>query len=149
MKIKKRREKKTLAVSATCPVQELPNVLGKSYGDIMEVIKKRKTYPAGAPFVIYKNDNMDALQIEVGMPVGKVIDGEGQVKAGVLPGGLCAVARHKGPYDTIKKTYDALAGYIKEKGKEPAGPCYELYLNDPQKVSPEKLKTDVVFVLKQ
>ncbi len=133
MKIKKLNEKKTLAVSMTCPVEELPNVLGKAFGDVMTLIKKRKSYPAGAPFVIYRNDDMSALQIE----------------AGTLPGGLCAVARHKGPYNTVKETYSTLMSFIKEKGHEPAGPCFEVYINDPQKVKPEKLKTDIVFVLKR
>ena len=81
------------------------------------------------------------------MPVARSVEGEGDVIASVLPGGLCAVARHKGPYDTIKQTYDAIAEFIRSKSHEPAGLCYEIYLNDPQKVKPEKLKTDVVFVL--
>ena len=148
MKIKDRKEKKTLSVETTCAVKELPQVLGKSYGDIMAVMKKRKAFPAGAPFVIYRNSDMEALEIEIGFPIMTAVDGEGEVKSSVLPGGQCAISRHKGPYDSIDKTYNAITAFIKEKGREPTGVCYEVYLNDPKKKKPEKLKTDVVFVLK-
>ncbi|MFP4383744.1 MAG: GyrI-like domain-containing protein [Spirochaetia bacterium] len=147
MKIKKRKPKNTLAVNALCSVEELPMVLGESYGRIMQVMKEKKTFPSGAPFVIYKNDDMQALDLEIGFPVMKRVEGNGEVKAGILPGGVCAVARHKGPYSTIEKTYENLTAFIKEKGKNPSGICYEVYLNDPEKTKPEKLKTDVVFTL--
>lgn len=56
---------------------------------------------------------------------------------------------HKGPYDTIEKTYNDLTAFLKDKGRTPKGLCYEVYLNDPGKTKPEKLKTDVVFPLKE
>ncbi len=149
MKITNKKEKKALSVKRTCGVQELPAVLGESYGKIMEVMKKRKTFPKGAPYVIYYNDDMEALEIEIGFPVFKAVDGEGEVSASVLPGGPCAVAQHKGPYDRIEETYKGLTAFVKEKGKNPSGICFEEYLNDPQKTKPEKLKTNVVFVLEE
>lgn len=94
MKIKKRKAKKTLATKATCSVKEISTVLGEKYGKVMEVMKQKKTYPAGAPFVIYHNDNMDALELEVGFPVAKEVEGEGDVFAGILPGGECAIDHH-------------------------------------------------------
>ena len=74
---------------------------------------------------------MQALDLEIGFPVMKRVDGNGEVKAGLFPGGVCAVARHRGPYSTIEKTYKNLTAFIKEKGKNPSGICYEVYLNDP------------------
>jgi effector-binding domain-containing protein len=147
MKITKRKQKPTLAVNAVCSVEEMPKVLGESYGTVMEYMKQNKTFPAGAPFVIYKNEDMQALDLEIGFPVMKKIDGNGTVKAGILPGGECAVARHTGPYNTIEKTYENLTAFIKDKGRTPSGICCEVYLNDPEKTKPEKLKTDLVFPL--
>lgn len=55
--------------------------------------------------------------------------------------GLCAQIMHLGPYDkegpTIKKLHD----FIQEKGYVPHKQHHEIYLGDPRKAKPEKLRT--------
>lgn len=68
----------------------------------------------------------------------------------ILSGGRHAIMHYKGPYTSIKVAYDYLfGGWLPNSGREPAdGPCYELYLNSPQEVSPEELLTDILLPLK-
>lgn len=59
--------------------------------------------------------------------------------------GLCAQVMHIGPYDAEPATIAALAGFIEGNGyKEDMSDTrrhHEIYLGDPRKIAPEKLKT--------
>lgn len=59
--------------------------------------------------------------------------------------GLCAQVMHIGPYDDEPKSVAALAEFIKSSGYEPdfegMRRHHEIYLSDPRKTAPEKLKT--------
>jgi hypothetical protein len=55
--------------------------------------------------------------------------------------GLCAQILHIGPYNLEKPTIEMLHRFIKENGYTFNGGHHELYLSDPNRTSPEKLKT--------
>lgn len=48
---------------------------------------------------------------------------------------------HIGPYDEEEPTIDAMHEFAKEHGYAWAGHHHEIYLSDPRRVAPEKLKT--------
>ena len=60
-----------------------------------------------------------------------------------LPGGDMAVVTHKGPYEKSAVTYKRLFAWIAENHKRVTGPTREVYLNDPAKVTPEELLTEI------
>jgi hypothetical protein len=55
--------------------------------------------------------------------------------------GLSAQVMHIGPYSAEKPTIDRLHTYIAEQGYEPSGKHHEIYLGDPRRTQPEKLRT--------
>lgn len=55
--------------------------------------------------------------------------------------GLAAQVLHVGPYLAEKPTIDLLHRVISEQGYKRQGKHHEIYLGDPRKASPEKLKT--------
>jgi hypothetical protein len=55
--------------------------------------------------------------------------------------GLCAQILHKGPYAAEKPTIEKLHAFIREKGLTFAGPHHEIYISDPNRTAPEKMKT--------
>ncbi|MFA6469118.1 MAG: GyrI-like domain-containing protein [Bacteroidota bacterium] len=55
--------------------------------------------------------------------------------------GKCAQLLHVGPYRDEKPTIDRLHEYIALQGFKRRGKHHEIYLNDPRKTLPEKLKT--------
>jgi len=55
--------------------------------------------------------------------------------------GLSAQISHIGPYVTETPTIEKLHTYIKEHGYEFNGKHHEIYLGDPRRAAPEKLKT--------
>ncbi len=50
---------------------------------------------------------------------------------------------HVGPYDQVGATYCQLDAFAREQGMVPQCPAHEIYLSDPRRVAPEKLKTIV------
>jgi len=57
--------------------------------------------------------------------------------------GLSAQIMHIGPYAAEKPTIDTLHTYIKENGYVFNGKHHEIYVGDPRRTAPEKLKTVV------
>ncbi len=59
--------------------------------------------------------------------------------------GLCAQVMHVGPYATEPATIERMREFMKENGYRdnvgPGGKHHEIYLGDPRKAAPEKLKT--------
>jgi hypothetical protein len=59
--------------------------------------------------------------------------------------GLCVQTMHIGPYDTEPATIDRMKEYMQENGLKdnvgPNGKHHEIYMSDPRKAAPEKMKT--------
>jgi hypothetical protein len=55
--------------------------------------------------------------------------------------GLCVQAMHFGPYDTEMETIDAMEKLMQEHHLRRRGPHHEVYLGDPRRTKPERLKT--------
>ena len=55
--------------------------------------------------------------------------------------GLAVQIMHIGPYAAEKPTIERLHGYAKENGYRLAGKHHEIYLGDPRRTAPAKLKT--------
>lgn len=64
-----------------------------------------------------------------------------KVRLGRLKEGLCAQVMHVGPYEEAPVTIGKLFEFIDAQGKKPCGKHHEVYLNDPRRVAPAKLKT--------
>jgi len=55
--------------------------------------------------------------------------------------GLSAQIMHIGPYSEEQATVGRLHAFIRENGYERRGKHHEIYLSDPRRAAPEKLKT--------
>jgi len=146
--LKEQAVQPTLIVRATTSVQELPRVLGQAYGAIAQYLGQVGEQPAGPPFVLYHNMDMQALDIEVGFVVARHLPGKGEIQSGEIPAGKFASVLHTGPYDQCGPAYAALTQFVQGSGHAATGASYEFYLNDPQQTPPQELQTLIVFPLK-
>ena len=71
---------------------------------------------------------------------GKGKDAE-RVELLTLKEGLCVQALHVGPYEEAGKTIAAMQVFAEKEGLHFAGAHHEIYLSDPRRVDPAKLKT--------
>lgn len=55
--------------------------------------------------------------------------------------GFCAQVLHVGPYDEEGPTIERLHAFIRESGRHLSGDHHEIYLNNPDRTAPERLRT--------
>ena len=105
---------------------------------------------AGPPFARYPEFGMGSLVMEGGMPTAEPADGvpDAGIEALTIPAGQAAVAIHRGPYETLSETYQAIEAWIQQEGRTVAGPPWETYLTDPrQEPDMSKWVTQLAFRL--
>jgi effector-binding domain-containing protein len=83
---------------------------------------------------------------EFGVEVTRTFDSAGEVHATETPGGEVAVAIHRGPYNRMNETHDAIARWMTANERESAGCSWEIY-GDPTP-DPADTETTVVYLLK-
>jgi len=64
-----------------------------------------------------------------------------EVSLGSLEEGLCVQMLHTGPYEDEKESLDQMSAFMHEQGLAPNGKHHEIYLSDPRRIPPERLKT--------
>ncbi len=88
---------------------------------------------AGPPFARYPEVSMGSLVLEAGVTIAAPAPeepGDG-IEAITIPSGAVAVAIHRGPYERLQETYQAIEAWIQDEGLSIAGPPRETYLTDP------------------
>ncbi len=63
------------------------------------------------------------------------------VKIEVVDEGRCVQMLHVGPYEEEGRTLEAMAAFAEEEGFGLVKPHHEIYLSDPRRVPPERLRT--------
>lgn len=154
MEIKNITSQPVVSIRTTISLEQIQDVLGQGYGKVMEFLGRSGIQPADAPFALYRNEDMQALDIEFGFPVltvdglAKLVEEAPELQLGELPAGKAAVALHTGPYMQLERTYTELTNWVKQQGLETNGICFERYIDDPDSIPEDKLKTEVYFLLK-
>jgi hypothetical protein len=64
-----------------------------------------------------------------------------EVKLQMIDEGHCVQMLHVGPYDCEKETIEKMVAFAASKGFAPHGRHHEIYLSDPRRIPPERLKT--------
>jgi len=87
-----------VAASGWMPGRGVVTEYGSPHGGSwLPMLAARGLTPAGAPFFRYNViDMMAELEVDVGVPVAAVVDGDGDLVAGVLPAGRYATLTHVG-----------------------------------------------------
>jgi hypothetical protein len=71
----------------------------------------------------------------------KGLAAQGRVRLERFAEGRAAQILHVGPYATEQPTIERMHGYIAEQGLQRRGKHHEIYLSDPRRGAPEKMKT--------
>ncbi len=140
-----------------------------AFARMWALVKKQGLYSAGIEHIgIFHNDPKvtDAadLRTDVCLVVKKPAVPEDGVGVTTIAGGRYAVFIHTGPYNEVGEVYDAIySEWVPENctcGDDcqcPPDECrcalrdepvFEKYVNDPDRVAPEKLKTEIYIPIK-
>jgi DNA-binding transcriptional MerR regulator len=123
---------------------------GAAFGKIAKAMGRNIS---GKPFNLYYDSEYkeEDADIESCFPVRKGKDTSG-VTVRELPGGRCVSLIHKGPYETLSRSYEKIMTYIKEKGYNPKLPVREVYLKGPGiifKGNPQNYLTEIQILIEE
>jgi len=141
-----RREEQPTAVAATTlDVPQIGPWLATTYHSVFSFLTSHGLSPAGPAFARYHRLGEDRFEIEAGFPVGEAIQGEGEIHASSLPGGMFATTVHVGPYEAMEPAYEAVASWVEDQDGERTGDPWEVYFSDPQEEpDPARWRTEIV-----
>lgn len=143
----KQREQPTLTIRMITKVEELPRVIGESYGKIAAYLNEIGELMSDVPFVAYHNMDMQNLDVEMGFPVAQPLPGKDEVKPGFIPEGKIIFCMYRGPYAEMEPVYIEMSQWFGQNECQPSGVAYEYYYNDPEFPENEWL-TKIVMPLK-
>ena len=124
--------------------------LGEALADILprvfQHIASAGQQPVGMPFMRYFGMDGVAFDIAAGMPVGRAMNGAGDIEQHVLPGGRALTALHVGAYQDVGAVWSQVVQRARELGSD-AMFGWDVYTNDPGEVAPEERETRVYLPL--
>jgi effector-binding domain-containing protein len=156
--VTERTEQPYVAVKAQVTMQTI-SAIADRIPEVFGWLGAHGIEPAGAPFLKYDAIDMAReLEIEAGVPVAALADGDGDVFYGLLPAGRYATLSHighpSGLYDATARLLEwaseqGLAFDMSERDGAEQWTCrLELYLTDPaQEPDVDKWETQLAFKL--
>ena len=138
----------TAVVAQTTSWGEFPRLWGQLLGEVYEFVRGRAELATGTGdelwqnVMLYKDQRPD---VEVGVLVSQRLEPESRVIASFLPGGDVARAVHRGDYATLGATHHAVREAAATRGRELAGPCWEIYGH--ARADPRDQETEIFWLL--
>ncbi len=106
----------------------------------------------GRPIAAFVDTDDNGFKFEAMIPLDAAptapVDLGPDVKIGATPGGKALKFQHRGAYDDVDSTYEAITAYLDEKGYDALNVFVEEYLNDPKGPEDTGLALDIYVFIK-
>ena len=100
-----KNEQPTLSIRTNAAVENLPALIGQSYGKLAGYLRELDEYPTDIPYVAYYNMDMRNLDLEIGFPVSKALPGKDDINPGSIPAGKVIFCMYRSPYSEMEPVY--------------------------------------------
>jgi effector-binding domain-containing protein len=108
--------------------------------------------PAGHSLAVFLTADDNGFTYRAEIPIEAIPEGKTQlspaVKFGQTPAGKAMRFEHRGAYDEIDATYEAITAYLDEKGVDAQDIFMEEYLNDVKTTDDPNLEVDIYVLVK-
>jgi len=123
----------------------ISRTMSEMFTEMGRFIGEKHVPVTGAPLAIYHDHADGKISIDLGFPVAPSAASlaQGDIKAGLTPGGKALKAVHRGPYDRLRDTYGELEGQLRKAGIPLPPRSWEVYLNEPGLVADKDLLTEI------
>ena len=113
-------------------------------------LKKAGIKPAGPPMTIYTSTNDTSFQFRAAFPLAEApkVPPTGDIAVAKTTPGKAYKFVHRGSYDDMDTTYDAITNFLDEKQLDAKGLFIEQYVTDPITTPQEKLVVEVFVPVK-
>ena len=126
------------------------DTLVDAFKSLGEYLDKQGIKPTGAAMTIYTATDDKGFSFEAAMPIAAAPANppKGDIAVGPAPSGKTLKFVHRGSYDAMDSTYEAITNYLDDKHLEAQGLFIEEYVTDPVKTNPENLVVNVFVPVK-
>lgn len=121
----------TAIIRFTIPRDEIRNVMGPGYQELMATIAAQGIAPAGPWFTHHLRMDPETFDFELGVPIAAPLSPAGRVIAGQLPAATVAQAVYHGDYEGLGGAWAELDAWISAAGHAPAADLWERYIAGP------------------
>ncbi len=109
-------------------------IVAEALAKLNAAVKKAGLAVNGRPIAVFTKTDEAGFKYEAMAPLAKAPEGKAQladgVEIGASPSGKALKFQHRGAYDEIDATYEAIAAYLDEKGVDSKEVIVEEYLTD-------------------
>lgn len=106
----------------------------------------------GHPVAAFVDTDDNGFKFEAMLPIEKAPEGKSDlgdgVHIGATPGGKALKFQHRGAYEDIDTTYEAITAYLDEKNLEAQNVFIEEYLTDPKSADDSATAVDIYVLIK-
>lgn len=121
-----------------------------AFKSINGYLEKQGIKPSGLPLAIYTQTDDTGFQYQVGIPVAETPKNppRGDLAVAKSPAGKMLQFVHRGSYDAMDTTYEAITNHLDEKRLETEDMFIEEYVTDPLNTPEDKLVVNIYVPLK-
>jgi effector-binding domain-containing protein len=142
----------TVALSGSADWDDGLHVIMDSFDKIRAEMAKAGLQPGGRPIAIFEETDDRGFRFEAMIPLTAQPPDNLSLDQGVhvakSPAGKTMKFEHRGSYDDIDTTYEAITAYLDEKGLDAQNIFIEEYLNTPKDIDDQDLEVDIYVFLK-
>jgi effector-binding domain-containing protein len=126
------------------------DTLMDAFKSLNEYLDKQNIKTNGPALTIYTQTDDTGFSFEAALPIDKAPDNppKGDITVGKAPSGKALKFVHRGSYDAMDSSYEAITNYLDDKGLEAKDLFIEEYTSDPAKTDPDKLVINVFVPVK-
>ena len=120
-----------------------------SFKALTALLDKQGIKPTGNPMIVYTSTDDTGFTFIAEIPVDQDVKNLGKnMSMGNSPDGKALKFVHRGSYDNMDNTYEAITNHLDDKKLEAKDTFIEEYLTDPLKTAEDKLVINVYVPLK-
>ena len=126
------------------------DTLVDAFKSLGEYLDKQGIKPAGPAMTIYTETDDAGFAFKAAVPIASAPENppKGDIAIGQTPSGKALKFVHRGSYDAMDSTYEAITNYLDDKHLEAKDLFIEEYVTDPVKTDAENLVVNVFVPVK-
>ena len=141
--------KKVVMVKGTANWDSAFDTLIDAFKALSALLDKQGIKPSGNPMIVYTSTDDTGFTFLAEIPVDRDPKNLGKdMSIGKSPEGKALKFVHRGSYDNMDNTYEAITNHLDDKKLEAKDTFIEEYLTDPLKTAEDKLVINVYVPLK-
>ena len=126
------------------------DTLVDAFKTVYAFMEKEGLQSAGEPMMIYTSADDSGFSFQAAVPLNAAPENppKGDIAVGTAPAGKAYKFVHRGSYDEMENTYEAITNFFEEKNIEPQDMFIEEYMTDPRTTAENELVINVLVPVK-